>query len=468
MAAWRATSPPEPWDELCGFYYEEKDIDTILLSVFPDCSRPPVSLAAGLCLCKPTPGGFSYTIIGSAGSDYFDATAEGLPRDSLCVCGKRIQVTFLSNQNSANRQYHFLVIPRGIEALVATGWRPGIERRDLLRFDEWAADPDLLSTVGFDWGSRLRFIGDWAFRECSTLSSFFIPASVEQIGDRGFEKCWNLSSVTIANGSRLKSIGGSAFYDCGRLQLIDLPPNLENLSSHLFHNCGNLCFLPLGSLQRLSKICHCACQSNRSLRSVVIPGSVVEIWLWAFDDCVSLVEVDFVLPSKLASIGTESFRGCKSLRQFQIVGSVTEIKGSFLQGSGVHEVGVDSGNSKFKAIEGLIVSGDGKSIVCYFGADRDVRIEAKIEIVGSNSFEKCQFLRSVTFETGSQLELIETKAFQNCESLELVQFGGPCPTLSRFCFNGCKELKEVLLESPSDRLPVGSDAFTGCSSLKLK
>jgi hypothetical protein len=225
--------------------------------------------------------------------------------------------------------------------------------------------------------------------------------------------------------------------------------------------------LSLGALTRLAKICDRACSENRRLRSVSIPGSVVKIELWAFTDCVSLEQVDFVLPSKLESIGSVSFRGCRSLTRFWIPASVTEIAGTFLQYSGVHEVTVDANNTKFRATEGFLLSRDGKSIVCYFGSDRDVRIGADIETVGNESFEECPLLRSVTFESGSQVKRIERDAFRSCERLERVRFGGACPSFGQFSFALCGKLREISLASPSDRLPVGTEAFIGSCLLKL-
>ena len=48
-------------------------------------------------------------------------------------------------------------------------------------------------------------IGDWAFKECSGLTSVTIPNSVTSIGDGAFSHCSGLTSVTIPNSVR--SIG---------------------------------------------------------------------------------------------------------------------------------------------------------------------------------------------------------------------------------------------------------------------
>jgi hypothetical protein len=438
-------SPPGLSDELGGFPIEEKDVDRIWLSLSEDLKGKPVDFAAGLCLCETTDSGLSYKIIGSNGPAYLDPTAEGLVRDCLSVCGERIQVTFLLAPGSFGSRYHFLAVPRGIEALVPADWRPGAQVGG-------CGGSDGLDSVGFDRGSRLRFIGDFALRGCPNLTSFFIPAAVERIGDYSFWNCVNLSAVTMEGGSRLRSLGRWAFAGCVRLQFADLPSKLESLAEMAFWKC-NFSALPLGSLRRLSRIRESACDENYSLASVLIPGNVVEIGFWAFYECVSLLSVDFVLPSKLRSIHFGAFAGCQSLTQFRIVESVTRIHGSFLQGSGVREITVDRDNAKFETMDAFLVSRDRKKIVCYFGNDSDVRIGANVETIGPSSFEKCQFLRSVTFEPASKLKRIGGHAFEGCRSLELVRFGGRCPSLGDFCFCCCDGLREIVFHAPSDYVP---------------
>ena len=61
-------------------------------------------------------------------------------------------------------------------------------------------------------------IGDYAFFECSGLTSITIPNSVTSIGYSVFSGCSGLTSVTIPNS--VTSIGQSAFYGCRGLKEI--------------------------------------------------------------------------------------------------------------------------------------------------------------------------------------------------------------------------------------------------------
>ena len=55
-------------------------------------------------------------------------------------------------------------------------------------------------------------IGEYAFYECSGLTSVTIPNSVTSIGDWAFSYCSGLTSVTIPNS--VSSIGDGAFSSC--------------------------------------------------------------------------------------------------------------------------------------------------------------------------------------------------------------------------------------------------------------
>ena len=68
-------------------------------------------------------------------------------------------------------------------------------------------------------------IGDYAFYECSSISSVSIPNSVTTIGEYSFSYCRDLSSITIPNS--VTSIGNFAFEGCNALKsvysLIEVP-----------------------------------------------------------------------------------------------------------------------------------------------------------------------------------------------------------------------------------------------------
>ena len=67
-------------------------------------------------------------------------------------------------------------------------------------------------------------IGNYAFSDCSGLTSIEIPNGVKSIGNWAFSGCSGLTSITIPNS--VTSIGEMAFYGCyGLTSITCLAPN---------------------------------------------------------------------------------------------------------------------------------------------------------------------------------------------------------------------------------------------------
>ena len=102
-------------------------------------------------------------------------------------------------------------------------------------------------------------IGEYAFSQCSGLTSVTIPNSVTSIGASAFSGCSGLTSVTIPNS--VTSIGGEAFYNCSGLTSVTIPNSVTSIGDGAFSNCSGL-------------------------TSVTIPNSVTSIGSSAFDGCI--------------------------------------------------------------------------------------------------------------------------------------------------------------------------------------
>ena len=81
-------------------------------------------------------------------------------------------------------------------------------------------------------------IGDYAFGECSHLTSIEIPNSVTSIGHSVFYNCGSLTSIEIPAG--VTSIGNSAFEGCSSLTSIEIPASVISIGGSAFDYCSNL------------------------------------------------------------------------------------------------------------------------------------------------------------------------------------------------------------------------------------
>ena len=131
-------------------------------------------------------------------------------------------------------------------------------------------------------------IGDYAFKNCSDLTSLTLPSSVTRIGDYAFYNCSGLTSLTLP--SSVTSIGEFAFRYCSGLTSLTIPSGVTSIGMSAFEYCS-------------------------SLTSLTLPSSVNEIGIYAFHGCSGLTSL--TLPSSVtSSIRDYIFDGLKECNYF--------------------------------------------------------------------------------------------------------------------------------------------------------
>ena len=133
--------------------------------------------------------------------------------------------------------------------------------------------------------------------------SFIIPDGVKSIGNRAFDYCYSLISISIPNS--VTSIGDESFIDCSSLSNLVIPNSVTSIGAWAFDGC-------------------------KSLRSFVIHDSVTSIGYGAFSYCSSLSSL--VIPDSVTCIGFGAFEGCSSLRDIVIPNSVNDIEDRAFEG----------------------------------------------------------------------------------------------------------------------------------------
>ena len=151
-------------------------------------------------------------------------------------------------------------------------------------------------------------IKNYAFYDCTGLTSVTIGNSVTSISYRAFSGCSGLTSITIPNS--VTSIGDVAFYDCTGLTSVTIPNSVTSIGDYAFSSCTRLTSITIpNSVTSIGTYAFYGCDG---LTSVSIGNSVTSIGAIAFYNCSGLTEV--TIGNSVTSIGDKAFYNCWDLR----------------------------------------------------------------------------------------------------------------------------------------------------------
>jgi len=258
-------------------------------------------------------------------------------------------------------------------------------------------------------------IGEYAFADCTSLTSVDITNSVNSIGPYAFFGCTSLTSVTIGNS--VTSIGTDAFLGCTSLT------NFDGGSANIFvHN--NIALYRL--VNNTYELCQYAIGNNTtnySIPDLINDKSITSIGPYAFADCISLTSV--TIPTSVITIGTGAFIGCTSLTSVTIGNSVTSIE-------------------------------EGAFAFCI--SLTSVTIPNSVTSIDLGAFFACTYLTSVTI--GNSVNYIGSDAFADCISLTSVTIGNSVNYIGSGAFKDCIKLTHIYIKTENlQNITISKNSF---------
>ena len=358
-------------------------------------------------------------------------------------------------------------------------------------------------------------IGNYAFSDCSSLTSITIPDSVTSIGYYAFFYCTSLTSITISDS--VTSIGNYAFFYCRSLTSITIPDSVTSIGNYAFSNCTNL-------------------------TSIKIPSSVTSMDSKAFYNCSSLKTISLDCKSTLkksdfggqadlvsytshtlkkteakavtcAENGNKEYWTCKHCGKYFLSDDANPATATAVELSetvipalnhknattrGVVEPnGTEPGYSgdlycpdcdtvlkkgytywnegnltwKLDADGTLTISGTGamknydskknRNPVYNNSNVKKVVIEDGVTSIGNYAFTYCVSLTSITIP--DSVTSIGYYAFFYCKSLTSITISDSVTSIGNYAFFYCRSLTSITI--PDSVTSIGNDAFSNCRSL---
>ena len=262
--------------------------------------------------------------------------------------------------------------------------------------------------------SYITKINQYAFYNCTGLTSITIPASVTSIGSYAFWGCKGLTSATIPNS--VTSIGDSAFYGCTGLTTVNWNATACTSAGSsgypIFKGCSNLATVNIGD--NVKSIPSYAFKGYNGLTSITIPNSVTSIGVQAFADCTGLTSI--TIPDSVTSIGVQAFADCTGLTSITIPDSVTSIGEYAFFNTAWYD----------NQPNGLVYAG--KVAYEYKGDMQIITSITSIVLkegtlgIADSAFYGCSGLKSVTIP--DSVKSIGSYAFYGCKGLKSIKFNG--------------------------------------------
>ena len=295
------------------------------------------------------------------------------------------------------------------------------------------------------------------FESAGRLTKIEFPATITKIGERAFA---NTAIGEIVLNENVTEIGFGAFAECNNLSSITLPfvgdgKTGEDAKTHFGYVFGANSYEDHTNMPSWTV--------PRFLKNVTILGGTI--------DCNAFFKCDIIetitLGANVSEIDTEAFTVAGDIYDWPYLiyggrGSNPDSEHYYDRyGQNLGNFIVSGDNAKFKTIDGVIYSKDGKTLVAYPSAKSDeaFTIPDGVVNIGACAFFAQRYLKSITIDNDT--EVIGGSAFAGCGTLSSITFGtkGKLVEIGEKAFKRCESLRNTNLVIPEGVKIIHSEAF---------
>lgn len=328
-------------------------------------------------------------------------------------------------------------------------------------------------------------IPDNLFKDTEGITDVEIPAGLTTIGAHAFDNAINGPDDIITLGPDVELIGEYSFAN-NTFKVFRMNDKLTSISNYAFSN-SNFEELELNGDE--ISIGEYAFQNNTALKTIKMNnGTIGSIGKYAFQNNTALTDFDAVLTAVPQGV----FSGCSSLKNITLSNDITHIKNEAFTGTALEEITIPDNvdtiggeafsncraltkvtfNDKLRVIgvsafencdylSGAITIPEGVTTInerAFAGTTiEEVTIPGTVKVMGSNLFQSCGLLHSITLSEG--LEKISDYAFASINTGRLMS-NVYCPSTLKYIGNSAfadnPTLSVILNEG---LLTIGNSAF---------